>query len=206
MADAVAFLGVSALVIVTPGQDTALTIRNVLLGGRIGGICTTIGVCAGQATWAVATAAGIGAILVASPPAFAVLRLAGSAYLVFLGARGLLDALRSPRPADLAASEHELARLSPETALRQGLLSNLANPKMLAFFTSLLPQFASSPVELLAYGLVFCCLTLVWLTGYTVLAARAETLLRGERVRRAFEALTGIVLITLGAQIVLVRP
>ena len=55
-----AFLGVSAVVIVTPGQDTALTIRNTLLGGRVAGVCTAVGVSVGQATWTVATSVGIG--------------------------------------------------------------------------------------------------------------------------------------------------
>src|SRR5438093_496320 len=73
-----AFLGVSALVIVTPGQDTALTIRNTLLGGRTAGVCTAAGVSAGQATWTFATSVGIGAILVASEPAFVALKLAGA--------------------------------------------------------------------------------------------------------------------------------
>jgi threonine/homoserine/homoserine lactone efflux protein len=90
--------------------------------------------------------------------------------------------------------------------LRQGLVSNLANPKMLAFFTSLLPQFARSPVELLLFGLLFACLTLVWLTGYTLVAAKAEVVLRGFRVRRAVEVTTGAVLIGLGTQVALVRP
>ena len=83
--DLIGFLAVSALVIVTPGQDTALTIRNTLLGGRRGGALTALGVSTGQAVWAVATSAGVAAILVASEPAFTALKLAGAAYLVFLG-------------------------------------------------------------------------------------------------------------------------
>src|SRR5439155_23604013 len=77
-----AFLAVSALVIVTPGQDTALTIRNALLGGRRGGVFTAAGVAVGQATWTVAASAGLAALLRASEPAFLAVRLAGAAYLV----------------------------------------------------------------------------------------------------------------------------
>ena len=80
-----AFLGVSLLVIVTPGQDTALTIRNALAGGRRGGVFTALGVVSGQLTWALAASAGLAALLVASQPAFTALRLAGAAYLVLLG-------------------------------------------------------------------------------------------------------------------------
>src|SRR6266511_1510492 len=122
----VAFLGVSALVIVTPGQDTALTIRNTLLGGRIAGVCTAVGVSAGQATLTVATSIGIGALLVASEPAFVALKLAGSAYLVFLGVQALFG--RRTLQVDRRGG-----RVTPRAALSQGVLSNLANPKMLAF-------------------------------------------------------------------------
>jgi threonine/homoserine/homoserine lactone efflux protein len=190
-----AFLGVSALVIVTPGQDTALTIRNTLLGGRVAGMCTAVGVSAGQATWTVATSVGIGALLVASEPAFVALKLVGSAYLVFLGVQALFG--RKTR----RVVEGRSARVTPVAALRQGALSNLANPKMLAFFTSLLPQFASSFAALLLLGLAFCAMTLLWLTAYSVAVTKAGALLRRARFRRTIEALTGTVLIALGLRL-----
>src|SRR3982751_6192511 len=92
-----AFLGISVLVIVTPGQDTALTIRNTFRGGRKTGVFTALGIAAGQATWTLATSAGLAALLLASDPAFVALKLAGAAYLVFLGAQMLLGAVRSDR-------------------------------------------------------------------------------------------------------------
>ena len=75
--------------------------------------------------------------------------------------------------------------------LRQGLLSNLANPKMAVFFTSLLPQFGDSFVVLLALGLLFCALTLAWLSAYAFAVARAGDVLRRPRVRRTIDAVTG---------------
>ena len=89
-----AFLGISLLVIVTPGPDTALTIRNTLLGGRRSGLFTAVGVALGQATWTLAASAGIAALLVASEPAFVALKLAGAAYLVILGLARAGDVLR----------------------------------------------------------------------------------------------------------------
>ncbi|MGH2980755.1 MAG: LysE family transporter, partial [Solirubrobacterales bacterium] len=79
--DFAAFLGVSLLVIITPGQDTALTIRNSLVGGRRGGAFTALGVASGQAIWTVAASAGLAALLVASEPAFTALKLMVAAYL-----------------------------------------------------------------------------------------------------------------------------
>ena len=90
VAHALAFLGVSALVIVTPGQDTALTIRNTLLGGRRSGVLTAAGVASGQAFWTLAASLGLAALLSASEPAFLAVRLAGATYLVFLGIQTLL--------------------------------------------------------------------------------------------------------------------
>jgi threonine/homoserine/homoserine lactone efflux protein len=191
----VAFLAVSALVIVTPGQDTALTIRNTLLGGRTAGVFTAIGVSAGQATWTVATSLGVGALLVASEPAFFALKLVGGAYLVLLGVQTLW---RRGKVLPLALGG---GRVDSRTALRQGVLSNLGNPKMLAFFTSLLPQFASSFAGLLALGFTFCAMTLLWLSLYSVVVTKAVALLRRERVRRTIEAVTGTVLIALGLRL-----
>ena len=190
-----AFLGVSAIVIVTPGQDTALTIRNTLLGGRSNGILTALGVSGGQAVWALATSAGVAAVLQASEPAFVAVKLAGAGYLVFLGLQTLLPALCST-----ASKPKASPRGRP---LRQGLVSNLGNPKMAIFFTSLLPQFAASPSfdALLALGLVFCSLTLLWLTAYAFAVAKAGDFLRRSRVRRALDTLTGAVLVALGLRL-----
>ena len=200
------FLGVAALVICTPGQDTALTIRNVLAGGRRSGIATAAGVALGQAVWTVAAAAGLVAVLRASQPAFLAVRYAGAAYLVYLGLQSLRAAFsRRDRRLDVLPT----LRLTPGEALRQGIVSNLANPKMVAFFTSLLPQLASADggalVPLLAYGLLFCLLTFLWLSAYSVTVARAQRFLVRQRVRRVLDALLGAVLVALGLRLVLDR-
>lgn len=200
----VAFLGVSALVIVTPGQDTALTIRNALRGGRSGGFFTAVGVSVGQAVWTVVTSAGLSALLVASEPAFAAVKIAGAAYLVFLGLQALRDAVRG-RQAKAPQAGRQMRPLEPRVAFRRGLLSNLGNPKMAVFFTSLLPQFVpgggASFVALLALGLVFCSMTLVWLTAYALAVAKAGDLLRRPAIRRAIDAAVGAVLIALGLRL-----
>ena len=197
IAQAAAFLGVSALVIVTPGQDTALTIRNTLLGGRRGGVRTAVGVSLGQAVWALATSFGVAALLRASEPAFLALRLAGAAYLLYLGGQALWSAARR--------EEHRAALPNRPrgSALRQGLVSNLGNPKMAVFFTSLLPQFApgGSFAGLFGLGLVFCSMTLAWLTLYAFAVARAGDVLRRPRIRRWIEGLTGSVLVALGLRL-----
>ena len=197
-----AFLGVSLLVICTPGQDTALTIRNTLLGSRATGAATALGVSAGQATWTVATSAGLAVILTASAPLFLAIRLAGAAYLVYLGARSLIKALRKKDSHEIAIAP--ATRLSPRAAFVQGFLSNLSNAKMVAFFVSLLPPFAGphpSFAVLLALGLNFSLLTLAWLIGYAVAVERMSRWLRLGSVRRAVDGLLGAVLVGLGLRV-----
>jgi threonine/homoserine/homoserine lactone efflux protein len=191
-----AFLGVSAVVIVTPGQDTALTIRNTLLGGRSCGIATAAGVVSGQLVWALAASAGLSAVLLASAPLFMAIRIAGAAYLVLLGVQALVAAIRGAHRVDADAAPRR--RRAP---YRQGVLSNLGNPKMAVFFTSLLPQFGSSFAAMLALGLVFATLTLVWLSAYAVAVAKATNFLQRSWVRRALDAVTGLVLVALGLRV-----
>ena len=201
--DLAAFLAVSALVIVTPGQDTALTVRNSLLGGRRAGVFTALGVSSGQAVWALATSIGLAALLAASEPAFLALKLVGAAYLLYLGLHSLWCALRGTTVTAGAEVAHRPLRAA--VAYRQGVLSNLGNPKMAVFFTSLLPQFSGGGdgafAGLLALGLVFCALTLVWLSAYAVVVDRAGRWLRRPSIRRAIDAVTGAVLVALGLRL-----
>jgi threonine/homoserine/homoserine lactone efflux protein len=204
-----AFLGVAAVVICTPGPDTALTIRNALAGGRRAGVATAAGVATGQAVWTIATSVGIAELIQASEPAFLVMKAAGAAYLILLGLQSLLKALwstRHPNPAVGAGADKRGGWMRPGRGLRQGVVSNLANPKMAAFFLSLLPQFASAeggagPV--LALGLVFCVMTFAWLALYSVVVDRARVVLRRARVRRALDGLSGLVLIGFGTRLAL---
>jgi threonine/homoserine/homoserine lactone efflux protein len=201
------FVGVAALVIVTPGPDTALTVRNALLGGRGAGVATAAGVALGLAVWTAAASAGLAALLVASEPAFVAVKLAGAAYLVLLGAQTLLHALRG-RPAE-GGGGHATAPLRPGVALRQGLLNDLGNPKIAVFFTTLLPQFAPAHgpafATLLAFGLLFCAMTLAWLCVYSVAVARAGQALRRPRIRRALDAVMGAALVAVGVRVAVER-
>jgi threonine/homoserine/homoserine lactone efflux protein len=196
--DLLAFLGISLVVIMSPGQDTALTIRNTLVAGRGNGVRTAFGVAGGQLVWALAASTGLAALLAASEPAFDALKLAGAAYLIVLGLQALRDAVRGhPIPHEQAAE--------PRHGFRQGLVSNLGNPKMAVFFTGLLPQFAPAGggafATMLALGVVFAALTLAWLTLYAFAVERARGALARTGVRRVLDAITGTALIALGVRV-----
>lgn len=196
------FLGVSVVVIVAPGPDTALTIRNTLRGGRARGVATALGVSTGQLIWASATSAGLVALLLASEPVFRGVRLAGAVYLMWLGLQSLRAAF-SGRGQSPQVTNAE--RFSSRAAFAQGILNNLGNPKMAVFFASVLPQF-TAPGEgmaaaLILLGLAFSTLTFVWLAAYATAISTAGRLLRAPRAQRAIEAVSGTVLIGLGAKI-----
>ena len=196
-----AFLGVSLVVICTPGPDTALTVRSSLIGGRRAGTATAAGVSCGQLAWTLASAAGLAALLQASQLLLEGLGLLGAGYLIYLGLRSLLWAWRSAEPVD------DPGPIPPTSgaAFRQGVVSNLANPKMVAFFLSLLPQFVPSGVSPIAgfllLGLVFSMLTFGWLSLYAVALDRARAWVQRRNVRRAVEGLTGVVLVGLGVRL-----
>jgi threonine/homoserine/homoserine lactone efflux protein len=204
LTEVVAFVPVAAVVICTPGPDTAITIRNAVAGGRTAGILTAGGVAIGQCVWTVAASLGLAGLLRASAPAFLALKVAGAVYLVFLGVQSL-RAARARRGQDTVAAAGLVQGLRPVRALRQGLLNDLGNPKMAGFFIGLLPQFAGtghrSLVAFFGFGFLFCLLTFGWLTVYSLLVARARTLFDRPRIRRSLDALTGCVLIGLGIRL-----
>ena len=194
MSHLLAFVGISLTVICSPGPDTALIVRNTLLGGRRNGLRTVAGVVTGLSTWAVAAALGLAAIVAASHPLFVAIRTAGALYLVWLGVGALRAALRSHEPLEV-----RVARFG--SGYRQGLLSNLGNPKVAIFFTSLLPQFGSSFAGHLGLGFLFVSMGCAWLTSYTFAVARAQRWLLRTRVRRALDAVTGTVLVAFGLRL-----
>jgi threonine/homoserine/homoserine lactone efflux protein len=182
------FLLVAIVVIVVPGPDFALTVRNGAT--RSAGFATATGVVTGQVCWVFAAAAGLSAVLLESQRAFSALRIVGAVYLVYLGVSALLAALRG-------SQTHRPKLFGLRSPYAQGLLSNLANPKMPIFFISLLPQFGTTFAALVLHGLAFAGLTLVWLS----LVGRAAGLLRMSPVRRAIDAIAGVVLVALGLHV-----
>lgn len=205
MAHLGAFFALSMVVIAIPGPDTAVTLKNALYSRR-SGIATGVGVVSGLAVWTLAASAGVAAIVAASEPLFVALRIGGGVYLAYLGLQSLLAAVRKEPFAGLGSGRSAPSAVG---AYRQGLLSDLGNPKIAVFFTSFLPQFTSSGEpefwSLLALGLIFCAMVLVWLVAYASAAARVADLLRQGRIRRAIDALSGVVLVGFGVRLALSR-
>ena len=129
------YVAASLALIITPGQDMIYVMTRSLAQGRFAGLCSAVGVCLGIITHTALAALGVGAILQASEGLFVALKLAGAAYLVYLGVRMLFT---RALPLELAGGTPPL---SPASLIRQGMLSNLTNPKIVLFFFAFLPQF-----------------------------------------------------------------
>lgn len=201
------FVGIAAVVIVVPGPDTAIVTKNALLHGRRAALGTAFGVNTGLAVWTVASALGVASIVRASDAAFTTLKLIGAAYLVWLGVQALLAARRGGSHPDPESARR--ARLDGRGGFRQGLFSDLANPKIGAFFTGLLPQFAgpghSVLIPFLALGGLFVLMTVVWLCGYALVAVKASAVLGRQRVKAAIDRVSGAILIGFGIRLALER-
>ena len=201
--DLLPFLALSVLLILIPGPDTAIVTKNALLGGRRSGVLAAVGVSIGLTVWTGAAAFGIAALLRASAVAFLLLKLAGAVYLIWIGIQML-------RARDLVAAAtnvgHGVERRGLHAkALRQGLLSDLGNPKIAVFFTSFLPQFVhghgSAFAPLLLLGGIFVALTLLWLAAFGIVVGHASAFMRRPSVRKGLDRFTGVVLVAFGVKL-----
>jgi threonine/homoserine/homoserine lactone efflux protein len=196
------FLAISIVLIVMPGPDTAMVTKNAIVGGRRSGVLAAVGVSIGLVIWTTAAAAGIAAVLRASQVAFDALKFAGAVYLAWIGIQMLRS--RGIAPATPAGRVE-----SGRRAMRQGLLSDLGNPKIAIFFTSLLPQFVHGTgpafVPLLLLGILFAALTLAWLAAYALAVGHASGYLRRRSVRKWLDRVTGVVLLGFSVRLALER-
>jgi threonine/homoserine/homoserine lactone efflux protein len=199
-----AFISVSIVVAVVPGPDMALIARNVVRHGRSAGFATSFGICTGILGWALAAGFGVSALLATSAVAFTALKLAGAAYLIYLGVTTLRD-----RDGPAVAGTNGRAELPRRRAFLQGLLSALLNPKLGVFFLTLLPQFIApgDPVTLRALQLavLFDLIGLTWLLSYSAMLGAIGAALGRPGPRRLMRWLTGTVLVGLGARVALER-
>ncbi|MBN6057429.1 LysE family translocator [Nonomuraea sp. RK-328] len=204
-ASVASFAVVVALLTVTPGLDTALILRTSVVAGRRPAWGVVLGVQLGTLVWGVLTAAGLSALLTASQLAYDVLRWAGAAYLVWMGARMLLT-----RAAKEAAPEEEGRQETRfRTGFRRGLVTNLLNPKVGAFYVAMLPQFIPDDAPHAVMGLLLAGVHvaegLVWSTVLIGFATLMSGVLRTARVRRLLDRITGVVIVGFGLRLAVDR-
>jgi RhtB (resistance to homoserine/threonine) family protein len=192
------FVVFAAIVVVAPGPDFAVVLKNSLARGRTAGLFTSLGVTSSCLVQGTAAAFGVGAIIARSQTLFLAIRWAGVAYLCFLGIQALRSARRGQRWVGAPQSD-AAARTQRFAAWRQGFLSNITNPKVLAFYLSVLPQFlvhGSTPtIDALALAYTHAVLGVIWLFALVTFLQRVRPVIQRRRVRRTLDAVTGTALI-----------
>ncbi|MBB3142917.1 LysE family translocator [Halomonas organivorans] len=202
------FLVAITLLSITPGVDTLLVIRNTARGGARDGVLTSLAICAGLFVHASVSALGISLILLQSAWAFGALKLAGAAYLIWLGLASL-GAARRGQGLPVAGVDGERRRVSAWRSLREGLLSNVLNPKTIVFYMAFLPQFIAPGDPALAKSLwlagVHFVVANLWQIAVVLLVGRAGRWLASPSFSRWLNGLTGSVLVGFGAKLALTR-
>lgn len=189
-----------ALLTVLPGPDVAVVTRLALSHGRPAALRGSLGIVCGLLVWGLLTVAGLAALLAASAAAYTALKFVGAAYLIFLGAQAIWRSGSGHGDSLPTASTPVLT-----SGFRVGLVSNLLNPKIAVFYTSLLPTLvptgAPQAATLVGLVLLHCALSLSWLIAYAAFLLRASNVLKRPNIRQVLERLTGIALIGFGVRI-----
>lgn len=196
----VAFTVAAALLVILPGPDTLVVVRNLVRGGRRGGTATAIGVLTGLLVWIAAAVAGISAVLRASRVGYDALRVVGAVYLVWVG----VNAMRHRKASD--ETDPATRRSLLGTGYVAGLATDLLNPKVGVMFVSMLPSFvphgADVTVTSLAFGGIFVLLTAIYFVVLVALAGRVVAWMTDERTRRRLDRAAGVVFIGFGVRLV----
>ncbi|MEV6302955.1 LysE family translocator [Actinoplanes sp. NPDC051861] len=188
-----------------PGPDMLFVLSSGMRGGPRAGLLATAGIATSEAIHVLVAAAGLSALFTAVPAAFTVLRIVGAVYLTWLGVQMIR------RRGDLTVAVGQDARISGRRAYAIGVLTNLTNPKMIAFSVAFLPQFVdpargSIGVQFAALGAVLILLEFVIDGALGVFAGRIGTWLRQRgSLRRRIDAATGGILIALGVRLAVER-
>jgi len=195
-----------ALLTITPGADTLLVMRNVLARGRKAGILATLGVSSGLFIHALLSGLGLSLILTRSALAFSVVKWAGALYLCYLGVQSLRSALKPNLVTNEISSTAEPS-LNPWHAYREGLITNVLNPKVALFYLAFLPQFIrpNDPVMLRSLLLtsIHFVLGIVWLGLITLSLDKMRSWMLKPRVGAWIEGSTGLILFGFGIRLAL---
>ncbi|MFB4263587.1 LysE family translocator [Nonomuraea sp. GTA35] len=199
MAQIAAFGGVVLLGAMSPGPDFAVVVRRSVVSGRAHGMAAAAGIAVGVFAWVVAAATGVAALLAASAVAFTVVKVAGAAYLLYLGVRSLRAAWRGSGALRLDVPDP--GGRGSWAAFTEGLLTNVLNPKAALFFVALVPQFLGAGVSVAALGGVALAGTVAWFLVVANVVGVLRKVFARPAVRRTVDGLTGAALIGLGVKL-----
>lgn len=202
------FLAFAVLLVLIPGADFTVIVRNTLVGGSSRGRWCALGVASSNAVQGTAAVAGMGAVVVHSQPLFQAIKWAGIGYLGWLAVQAFRSAWVGRYPPVPSGAGTPAAGAAGRARRRagwsQGFLSNVTNPKVLVFYLAVLPQFVgpgTPPIVLLVFALSHATLSLSYLLLVVAGLSRARRLLDRRVVRRALDTATGAVLAAFGVRL-----
>jgi RhtB (resistance to homoserine/threonine) family protein len=200
------FVLMSILLIILPGPDTGLVMRNTITYGREGGIKTVLGISSGLIIHTLAAVFGLSAIIVKSAMLFSIFKYVGAVYLMYLGVTSLWSLKKRK---EVSSDGDVQTKIQHKSTFRQGFLTNLLNPKVAVFFLTFLPQFlspGSKPfIQFLIMGMTYTVLTIIWLLLYVYLIDYMSTWMKKPSTQRAIQGISGLVLVTFGIKLALER-
>lgn len=193
--DFIGFTLTAAAIVASPGPDTMLILRNSFMGGRRVGLYTVAGVQVGLLGHTLMAVLGLAALLAASPIAFKVIAVCGALYLGWLGLQTLRSGLMSGDPAQSGG-----VGVTAATAVRDAMLTNLLNPKVILLFLALMPQFVNTArgsvsLQMLVLSAWLLVLNIVWQSPLALLAEFMRRLLLRPTAQRIVNWLTGAILL-----------
>lgn len=199
MNDILTFLVLTLFVIMSPGIDTALITKRTMADGQTGGYKMALGLASGSLVHTLAATFGLSALLLQSALAFEIVKYAGAVYLMYLGISAFLS-IKS----DTGSSAKE-EKTKETSAFRQGLVSNVLNPKVAVFFLTFLPQFVQNDqnvtLQLLLMGITYTILAITWFFVFVFFINYLRKWLTTPSVQRFMDKATGVVLIGFGLKL-----
>lgn len=199
------FVAVSLVLTVTPGVDTFIIMRNVLRGGQKDGFYTAIGICSGLLVHASLSALGISVILVRSAELFNIVKIAGAIYLVWMGVSSIYGAVKYRKSVDSSPKNLIKEKLFPARSFREGLFSNVLNPKPAVFYLAFFPQFINHGDPVFIKTMFLASIQFVigisWLIILSFFVSHIRNYIEKPSIKRTLDTLSGGILIVFGIKI-----
>jgi threonine/homoserine/homoserine lactone efflux protein len=195
------FLGVMAVMAITPGPANVFSIANGVQRGRAGALAGVVGMNAATLVWFAAAALGLGALVTAFPEAFRLISIVGALYVAWLGLKALAGAFRTSE----GAAEAPAVRLG-RSAFVDGFMVQIANPKIVLFFSAVLPPFMDvdrpAAPQLALFALATVGMDVISMSAYGLGGAALARRMSEPRFRRGFALFTGVLLLAAAALII----
>ncbi|WP_207308914.1 LysE family translocator [Marinobacter salicampi] len=205
-----AYLLATALLTITPGVDTLLVLRNTSRGGLRDGVISSLGICSGLFIHATLSAIGISLILVQTAWAFSLLKWAGACYLIWLGLTSLYEATRKNTRVQTQISDTKSPAVNGWRSMREGLLSNVLNPKTALFYMAFLPHFIDPQGPAFSQSIVLAAIhfamAMMWQCGLALVVVKSQAVAVSQRFKRVMHFLTGGVFVGFGVKLAITQP